>query len=126
MDFLIDRVHMIPKLTSTVCTEQQIGEHVLFTILCFRCSSAGVGYQLLYIFKGFTVDDRLMDIFEDYPVFFRAVQPFLLFKRFGVGFEVDNITAVLLPGQYAVDRRRSPLIQIFRRPFTRTGKALTL
>ena len=52
--------------------------------------------QSLHLFPSDPVNDRLMDIEEDCPVFFRVFNTPFHFIGFGVAFEVDDIAAVLL------------------------------
>lgn len=61
------------------------------------------GFYRLHLFPSWPVNDRLMDIEEDRPVFLRVLNPALHFIGFGIAFEVDDITAVFLRGQNLLD-----------------------
>ena len=50
----------------------------------------------LNLLPGGSVNDGLMDIEEDRPVFLRVLDTFLDLIGLGVGFEIDYITAILL------------------------------
>ena len=54
--------------------------------------------HLLYLFPGGPVNDGLMDIEEDCPVFLRVLNALFHFVGLGVGFEIDHIAAILLGG----------------------------
>ena len=64
-----------------------------------------------------------MDIFENDPVFFRVLQPGLILERLGVGFEVDNVTAVFLVGKDLGNAGFAPLIWIRLYPFAASFQA---
>lgn len=71
--------------------------------------SAPGGLQALYLFPSHPVNDGLMDIEEDCPVFLRVFNPALHLVGLGVGFEVDHIAAVFLQGEDLLDGGMVPL-----------------
>ena len=76
--------------------------------------SAPGSLQALYLFPSWLVNDRLMDIEEDCPVFLRVFNPALHFIGFGIAFEVDDIAAVFLQGEDFLDSGMVPLGRLQR------------
>ena len=76
--------------------------------------SAPGGLQALHLFPTDTINDRLMDIEEDRPVFFRGFDPALHFVGLGIGFEVDHIAAVFLQCEDFLDSGMVPLGRLQR------------
>ena len=65
---------MIPQLVTAVGAVQQIRKDALFAILRFRRTAlCPLDDLLLYLLKGVPVDNRLVNILEDDPVFFRVI-----------------------------------------------------
>lgn len=97
---LIDGVDVIPQLVTAVGAVQQIRKDALFAILRFRRTAlCPLDDLLLYLLKGVPVDNRLVNILEDDPVFFQVIDAGLILEGFGVGLEIDHIAAVFLLGQ---------------------------
>ena len=65
--------------------------------------------QALYLFPSHTINDGLVDIEKDRPVFLRVFNPALHLVGLGVGFEVDHIAAVFLQGEDFFDGGVVPL-----------------
>lgn len=78
-------------------------------LLCYGRPPAPGGLQALHLFPSHTVNDGLMDIEEDCPVFLRVFNPALHLIGLGVAFEVDDIAAILLRGKDFLDRGMAPL-----------------
>ena len=85
-----------PQLSSAVSTIKQITEHIALPVFRFGIAAAGFAYKLLYLFKGFTVNNRFVDIFENRPFILGISIPCFVLEGFRAGFEVDNIPAVFL------------------------------
>lgn len=86
---LIDGVDVIPQLVTAVGAVQQIRKDALFAILRFRRTAlCPLDDLLLYLLKGVPVDNRLVNILEDDPVFFRVIDAGLILEGFGVGLEL--------------------------------------
>ena len=83
-------------------------------LLCYGRPSAPGGLQALYLFPSHTVNDGLMDIEEDCPVFLRVFNPALHLVGLGVGFEVDHIAAVFLQSEDFLDGGMVPLGRLQR------------
>ena len=65
-------------------------------LLCYGRPPAPGGLQALHFFSSHTVNDGLMDIEEDCPVFFRVFNPALHLVGLGIGFEVYGVTDIFL------------------------------
>ena len=76
------------------------------TALCF------LNDFLLHLFKGISVDDRLVNILEDHPVFLRIITASLVFEGLGIGLKIDDITAILLLRKNFADGAVFPPIRI--------------
>ena len=72
------------------------------------------GLQALHLFPSHPVNDGLMDIEEDCPVFFRVFNPTLHLVGLGIGLEVDHIAAVFLQGEDFLDGGVVPLGRLQR------------
>ena len=107
---LIDGVDMIPQLVTAVGAVQQIRKDALFAILRFRRTAlCPLDDLLLYLLKGVPVDNRLVNILEDDPVFFRVIDAGLILEGLRVGLEIDHIAAVFLQGEDLLDGGMPPL-----------------
>ena len=83
-------------------------------LLCYGRPPAPGGLQALHLFPSHTVNDGLMDIEEDCPVFLRVFNPALHLVGLGVGFEVDHIAAVFLQCEDFLDSGMVPLGRLQR------------
>ena len=59
-----------PQFPPAIGTVKQVTEHIAFPIFRLRITAAGFAYKLLYLFKGFTVNNRLVNILENHPFIF--------------------------------------------------------
>ena len=64
--------------------------------------------ERLHLFPSLAVNDSLMDIEEDRPVFLRVFDPLFHLVGLGVAFEVDDIAAIFLQGEDLLDGGVSP------------------
>ena len=64
--------------------------------------------ERLHLFPSLAVNDGLMDIEKDRPVFLRVFDPALHLVGFGVAFEVDDIAATFLQGEDLLDGGMPP------------------
>ena len=53
--------------------------------------------MLLHLLPDLPLDDRLMDIFEHGPIFFRIRDAGLVLEGLGIGFEIHNSETAPLP-----------------------------
>ena len=78
-------------------------------LLCYGRPPAPGGLQALHLFPSHTVNDRVMDIEEDCPVFLRVFNPTLHLVGLRVGLEVDHIAAVFLQSEDLLNGGMVPL-----------------
>lgn len=96
-DIVISLIEMEVQVMTAIRTNQQAAEHITFAVL--RLSPADLPAFLLNLLPDHPFDDRLMDIFEDDPVFPVIGNPLLVFVGFGVGLEIQDIPAILLQSE---------------------------
>lgn len=97
-DIVVALVEMIIQVVTTIRTDQQTAENVSLTILGFALTDLSALF--LDLFPDYTVNDGLMDVFENQPVLPVIIDPLLILVGFGISFEVENITAILLDRQH--------------------------
>ena len=85
VNVFVDGIGVIPQLPSAVGTIQQIRKDVLFGVLRLWRPSLRFCNQLLYALKSIPVNERLMNILEDRPVFYGISQPGFVLEGLGVG-----------------------------------------
>ena len=97
LDLWVSLIEMEVKIAAAISTDQQTGEHIVLAFV----STALVDFAplLLHLLKYRSFDDRLVDILEDDPVLTVILQPLFVLVGFGVGLEVENVTAVFLQRQ---------------------------
>ena len=61
------------------------------------------GFQRLYLFPSGPINDGLVNIEEDRPVFLRVFDPLFHLVGLGVAYEVNDIAAVFLQGEDFLD-----------------------
>jgi hypothetical protein len=93
-DVVIILVKVESQIATALGTFHNAGEHA--GLLRNGCASAARGTQTLHLFPTDTVNDRLMDIKEDGPVFIRVFNTALHLIRLGIALEVNDIAAVFL------------------------------
>ena len=67
-----------PQGTSAIGTIEQAAKHILLAVLLLWSAAFCFGYKLLYHFKGLTVNDRLVHVLEDSPIFLGVINAFLV------------------------------------------------
>ena len=85
-DFRVSLIEMEVQVVSTISTDQQTGKHILFAFV--GTALANLATLLLNLLPHGAVNDRLMDIFENHPIFTVVFDPLLIFVRLGVGLEI--------------------------------------
>lgn len=124
LDLWVSLIEMEMKVAAAVGTDQESGEHIVFTLI--GAAFADFAPFLLHLFKDSTFNDRLMDVLEDYPIFTVILQTLLVLVRLGVGLEIEDITAILLQGQDFGDGGTVPfgrrLFLAFSGPLDSLGK----
>ena len=95
-DLRVPLIEMKMQVVSAIGTDQQTGKHILFALV--GAALADFPPFLLNLLPHGAVNDRLMDIFENHPIFTVVFDPLLIFVRLGVGLEIeDKIRKYLIP-----------------------------
>lgn len=97
LDLRVALIEMEVKIAAAISTDQKAGEHVVLTFV--GAALADFAPLLLHLLKNRPFDDRLVDILEDDPILTVILQPLFVLVGFGVGLEVENVTAILLQRQ---------------------------
>ena len=97
LDLRVPLIEMEMKIAAAVSTDQKAGEHIVLAFV--GAALADFAPLLLDLLKDSTLDDRLMDSLEDDPILTAILQPLFVLVGFGVGLEVENVSAILLQGQ---------------------------
>ena len=90
-------IEMEVKIAAAISTDQKAGEHVVLAFV--GAALADFSPLLLHLLKYGPFDDRLVDVLEDDPILTVILQPLFVLVGFGVGLEVENVTAILLQRQ---------------------------
>lgn len=90
----------------------------------FGCTAFGFSNKFLHLFKGLTIDNRFVNIFEYCPVLLRIFKAGFVLKRFGISFEIDDIAAILLLRQYLLNGCLTPFVRIGLRFLTASRRSL--
>ena len=97
LDLRVALIEMEVKIAAAISTDQKAGEHVVLTFV--GAALADFAPLLLHLLKNRPFDDRLVDILEDDPILTVILQPLFVLVGFGVGLEVENVTAIFLQRQ---------------------------
>ena len=101
LDIGVALVEMEVEVIAAIGTHQQTGKHIAFPIV--GTALAYLPSLLLDLLPHGAVNDRLMHILENDPVFTVILDPLFVLIGFGIGLEVEDIAAILLQGQYLCD-----------------------
>ena len=97
LDVGVALIEMEVQVVSAVSTDQKAGEHVVLAFV--GAALADFSPLLLHLLKYGPFDNRLVDVLEDDPILTVILQPLFVLVGFGVGLEVENVTAILLQRQ---------------------------
>ena len=78
-DLRVPLIEMEMQVVSAIGTDQQPGKHILFALV--GAALADFAPFLLNLLPHGTVNDRLMDVFENHPIFTVIFDPLLVFIR---------------------------------------------
>ena len=106
----IDGIGMITHITAAIRTTDKTAEDMLSCILFLRCSAFCLCRMLLYRFPSITVNNRLVNIPEDFPILHWIINTGFVLEVFGIGLKVDNITTVFLLAEYFLNSSFTPLV----------------
>ena len=107
LDVMVVLVEVEIEVAAALRAFQQAGEYAG----CLRdrgLFAACPFLECLHLFPSLAVNDGLMDIEKDCPVFLRVFDPLFHLVGLGVAFEIDHITAVFLQGEDLLDGGVSP------------------
>ena len=108
LDVVVVLVEVEIEVAAALRAFQQAGEYAG----CLRdrgLFAACPFLERLHLFPSLAVNDGLMDIEEDCPVFLRIFDPLFHLVGLGVAFEVNDIAAVFLQGEDLLDGGMPPL-----------------
>lgn len=97
LDIVIALVEVVIQVVTAIRAYQQAAEHITFAVL--RLSTANLATLFLNLFPDHTINNQLMHVFENRPVFPVVGNPLLVFVGFGVGLEIQDIPAILLQSE---------------------------
>ena len=118
----VDVVEIVVQLVAAVSAVQQIGEHILLGFLGFPALRSIT--EFLHLFPCGGVNDDLVVVFKNGPVFFGVDQTAFVLKGFGICFEVDQSAGVLPERQNFGDRGFTPFARCILALFTALADAL--
>ena len=107
LDVVVVLVEVEIEVAAALRAFQQAGEYAG----CLRdrgLFAARPFLERLHLFPSLAVNDSLMDIEEDRPVFLRVFDPLFHLVGLGVAFEVNDIAAIFLQGEDLLDGGVSP------------------
>ena len=93
----VGMVDVVMQLMAAIGAVQQTSEHILFGVLGLPALRPLP--EFLHLFPCGLVDDGLMVVFKNSPIFFGVLQAALVLKRLGIGLEVDQGARVFPEGQ---------------------------
>ena len=93
-DLRVALVEMEVEVVAAVRTDQKAGKHMLLALM--SATLADLPPPFLDFLPGGPVNDGLMHIFENGPIFAVIFNAALIFVGFGVGLEIEYIAAVFL------------------------------
>ena len=97
LDLRVALIEMEVKIASAVSTDQKAGKHIVLAFV--GAALADFSPLLLHLLKYGPLDDRLVDVLEDDPIFTVILQPLFVLVGFRIGLEVENVAAILLQRQ---------------------------
>ena len=97
LDVMVILIKMEVQIAATLGTLHHAGKNA-WLLGNGRALAPCPGFQRLYLFPSRPINNGLVNIEEDRPVFFRVFNPLFHLVGFGVAFEVDHIATILLRG----------------------------
>ena len=81
---------------SAISAVEEACENTFLLVLVLWRSALGLFYKLLYLLPSITINDRLVNVLEDRPIFLRVLNSGFIAEGLGSAFEIDDVTAILL------------------------------
>ena len=95
-----------------ISTVKKARENAFLLVLVLWRSALGLFHKFLHLFPSITINDRLVNVLEDRPIFFRVLNSGFIAKGLGSAFEIDDVTAVFLLREHLGNGRLAPLVRI--------------
>ena len=112
VNFFIRSACVVSHFTVAISAIYQSVKYTPFAIFFFRSPTLCFWNKLLYGFKCFSVDYRLINILEYSPILFGVFISCFVFKWLGICFEIDNISAILLLRKNFLNSCLTPFVRI--------------
>jgi hypothetical protein len=113
LNIVVILVKVEVQIAAALGTFQKAGERAPF-LGNAGTLAPGVLHQRLHLFPSGPVNDCLMHIEEDRPIFLGVLNPFFHLVGFGVAFEIDHIATVFLQGEDFLNGGVAPLGRLQR------------
>ena len=113
LDVMVILIKMEVQIATTLGTLHHAGKNA-WLLGNGRALAPCPGFQRLYLFPSRPINDGLVNIEEDRPVFFRVFNAAFHLVGLGISLEVDNIAAVFLQGKDFLDGGMVPLGRLQR------------
>ena len=109
-----------------ISTVKKAREDAFLLVLVLWRSALSLFYKLLHLLPRVAVNDRLVNVLEDCPIFFWVLNSCFVSERLLRALEVDDITAVFLLCEHLGNGCLAPLIRIGLCLLTTSTHTLTL
>ena len=87
-DLRVSLIEVEMQVVSAIGTDQQAGKHILLALV--GSALADFAPFLLNLLPHGAINNRLMDIFENHPIFTVVFDSLLIFVRLGVGLKIED------------------------------------
>ena len=74
-------IEIEPQLMTAISAIEKAREYAFLLVLVLWRSAFGLFYKLLYLLPSITVNDRLVSVLEDCPIFFRVLHTCFVSER---------------------------------------------
>ena len=74
-------IEVEPKLMTAISAIEKAREYAFLLVLVLWRSALGLFYKLLYLLPSVAVNDRLVNVLEDCPIFFRVLNSCFISER---------------------------------------------
>ena len=80
-DAWVLQIEVEPKLMPTISAVKEAREDAFLLVLVLWRSALGLFHKLLYLLPSVAVNDRLVNVLEDCPIFFRVLHTCFVSER---------------------------------------------
>ena len=92
-DLRVSLIEVEMQVVSAIGTDQQAGKHILLALV--GSALADFAPFLLNLLPHGAINNRLMDIFENHPIFTVVFDSLLIFVRLGVGLKIEDMVFLI-------------------------------